>query len=289
MSGTTTTPVAALTIAGSDSGGGAGIQADLKTFAALGVHGASALTALTAQNTRGVSAVHAPPPAFVAEQIAAVLGDFDIRAIKTGMLYSADIIAAVADALAGRDTIPLVLDPVMIAASGDPLIQPDAVAMVVERLFPRAAIITPNLAEAAHLTGEPAATSLAAMERQAVLLRQRGARAVLVKGGHGEGDEAIDLLLDEAGVATFAAPRIMTRNIHGTGCTLSAAIAARLAHGDGLRAAVRFAKAWLAEAILAAKDQRLGAGSGPVHHFHALWPPVDEALAGEASAGEARP
>ncbi len=268
----TATPVAALTIAGSDSGGGAGIQADLKTFAALGVHGASAITALTAQNTRGVSAVHAPPPDFVAAQIEAVLSDLDIRAIKTGMLYSAEIISAVADVLGRSSAIPLVLDPVMVAASGDPLIRPDAIALVVERLFARAALVTPNLAEAAHLTGEPVAGTLADMERQAAMLRERGARAVLVKGGHGRGDEAVDLLLDDDGVVALSAPRIATRNIHGTGCTLSAAIAARLAHGDGLRAAVRFAKDWLAQAIAAAKDQRLGSGPGPVHHFHALWP-----------------
>jgi hydroxymethylpyrimidine/phosphomethylpyrimidine kinase len=279
-----TTPRSALTIAGSDSGGGAGIQADLKTFAALGVHGASALTALTAQNTRGVTAVHAPPPAFVAEQIEAVLSDLDIRAIKTGMLYSADIIATVADALAARPAIPLVLDPVMVAASGDPLIRPDAIKAVVERLFSRAALITPNLAEAAMLTGEPVATSPAEMERQGRKLLGLGAKGALVKGGHGDGAEAIDLLVTSDGVERFAAPRIATRNIHGTGCTLSAAIAARLALGDALRDAVAFAKIWLSGAIAAAKDQRLGAGPGPVHHFHQLWPAANSPAAGWGTA-----
>lgn len=266
----TTLPVA-LTIAGSDSGGGAGIQADLKTFSALGVYGTSVITALTAQNTRGVSAVHAPPPAFVAAQLVAVLDDFAVGAIKTGMLFSAGIIGAVADVLEARPPVALVLDPVMIATSGDPLIEPDAVAAIIARLFARATLITPNLAEAAHLTDEPVATSREAMERQGHLLLARGAQAVLVKGGHATGEEAIDLLVTADEIRAFAAPRIDTSNTHGTGCTLSAAIAAGLAKGLPLHAAIEQAKAYLTAALIAGAGLSLGKGAGPVHHFHALW------------------
>jgi len=264
------TPPVALTIAGSDSGGGAGIQADIKAMSALGVFATSAITAITAQNTRGVSAVHAVPPAVVKAQIVAVLTDFDVRAIKTGMLFSAPIIAAVAEAL-GESRAPLVLDPVMIATSGDRLIEDDAVSAMRALLFPRAALITPNLAEAAFLCGAAIAQTEAEMLAQARSIIKSGARAVLIKGGHGEGAESVDLLVSAREASRFAAPRIATRNTHGTGCTLSAAIAAYLAQGMVLEAAVSAAKLYLTEAVLAAKDQRLGQGAGPVQHFHAFW------------------
>lgn len=260
----------ALTIAGSDSGGGAGIQADLKTFSALGVFGTSALTALTAQNTLGVSAVHAPPPDFVAAQIAAVLTDFRVGAAKTGMLHSAEIITAVAEALAEAPDLPLVVDPVMIATSGDPLIRPEAVMVMVKKLFPRAALVTPNLAEAAALTHAPIAQDLDAMQRQGEAIRAMGARAVLMKSGHAEGAEAIDLLVSEEGTRLFSAPRVETRHTHGTGCTLSAAIAAGLARGQPMEEAIGEAKAYLTAALVAGRELGLGHGNGPVHHFHAL-------------------
>ncbi|CAN1505368.1 ThiD Hydroxymethylpyrimidine/phosphomethylpyrimidine kinase [Rhabdaerophilaceae bacterium] len=261
----------ALTIAGSDSSGGAGIQADLKTFSALGVYGASAITALTAQNTTGVSGVHAPAADFVGQQIDSVLDDLDVRAIKTGMLFSAAIAASVATSLDRRPHIPLVLDPVMVATSGDALIQQDAVATIIQRLFPRALLITPNLAEAAFLTGQSPARDLLEMEAQGRALLSRGARAVLVKGGHSAGSDAIDLLVRPDGVESFSARRIDTQNTHGTGCTLSAAIAAFLAHGDELESAVAKAKAYLTKALEAARDLKLGHGAGPVHHFFAQW------------------
>jgi hydroxymethylpyrimidine/phosphomethylpyrimidine kinase len=261
----------ALTIAGSDSGGAAGIQADLKTFSALGVYGASAITALTAQNTLGVQAVHAPPAEFVARQIRSVLDDMAVHAIKTGMLFSADIADSVADALDDNPNIPLVLDPVMVATSGDALIRQDAVAAIIRRLFPGAALITPNLAEAAFLTGLSPARDRMEMEAQGRALLARGARAVLVKGGHAGGEEAVDLLITPSGVKPFAAPRIKTSNTHGTGCTLAAAIAAHLARGDDLETAIGNAKEYLTGAIRAGAGWRLGHGAGPVHHFHAIW------------------
>lgn len=261
----------ALTIAGSDSGGGAGIQADLKTFSALGVFGTSAVTALTAQNTLGVQAVHAPPAAFVGQQIRSVLDDLPVRAIKSGMLFSSEIAASVADALDEKPDIPLVLDPVMVATSGDALIQQDAVAMIIRRLFPRAVLLTPNLAEAGFLTGLSPARDHIEMEAQGRALLARGARAVLIKGGHATGGDAIDLLITPSGVKFFAAPRIATNNSHGTGCTLAAAIAAFLARGEHLEAAITHAKNYLTEAIRAGAEWKLGHGPGPVHHFHAFW------------------
>lgn len=261
----------ALAIAGSDSGGCAGIQADLKTFSALEVFGTSAITCVTAQNTRGVGSVHAVPPAIVAAQIEAVLSDFQVGAIKTGMLFSAPIIAAIADVLDCYPALPLVLDPVMIATSGDPLIEQDAVAGIITRLFPRASLITPNLPEAAFLTGLSVAQDQHEMEAQARALLSRGAQAVLMKGGHQHGVEAIDLLVDAHGTYEFRAPRIETRNTHGTGCTLSAAIAAHLARGEGLHDAIAHAKAYLTGALEAGAKFSLGSGPGPVHHFHHLW------------------
>ena len=279
----------ALTIAGSDSSGGAGIQADLKTFTALGVYGASVLTALTAQNTQGVRAVHAPPAAFVTAQIDAVLDDLDVGGVKTGMLANADIVLAVAEALQRRPSLPLVVDPVMVATSGDRLLEPDAVDAYKTRLIPRAQLITPNLPEAAALLGEPVATDLAGAERQARALLSLGCGAVLVKGGHREASEAIDVLATADGRVEFVrAPWIATRNTHGTGCTLSAAIAGLLARRDPLAMvgapssqkpsdpvtrealveAVWRAKTFLTQALQSAAAQRLGHGHGPVDHLY---------------------
>ncbi|MBI3434512.1 MAG: bifunctional hydroxymethylpyrimidine kinase/phosphomethylpyrimidine kinase [Proteobacteria bacterium] len=261
----------AVTIAGSDSGGGAGIQADLKTFSALGVYGACAVTALTAQNTLGVRAIHAVPADFVAAQIDAVFSDLAVDAVKVGMLAQADVIEAVARGLDRHGCKALVLDPVMVATSGDRLLAPAAVDVLRRRLMPRACLVTPNLAEAAALTQTPVAEDEAAMRAQADVLLAQGARAVLVKGGHGGGAESVDLLVDAAGARRFAAPRIDTRNTHGTGCTLSAAIAAGLAKGHDLGAAVNAAKRYVTAALGAAHRLAIGRGRGPVHHFHAWW------------------
>lgn len=262
------TPRVALTIAGSDSGGGAGIQADLKTFAAFGVFGTSAIAALTAQNTTGVSGIHPVPPAFVAAQIAAVCEDMDVAAVKIGMLATSEIVAAVADALRPHSHIPVVLDPVMVATSGDRLLVPEAIDALIHKLMPVATCVTPNLHEAALLTATPLATTEADMERQGRAILAFGARAVLVKGGHGAGGESADLLVVPGRTARIAAPRIDSANTHGTGCSLSSAIAAGLALGHDLEASVRAAKTWLTGAIAAARTQRIGNGHGPVHHFH---------------------
>jgi hydroxymethylpyrimidine/phosphomethylpyrimidine kinase len=267
---TATTPIA-VTIAGSDSSGGAGIQADLKTFSALGVYGASVIAALTAQNTRGVTAIHEVPPGFVAAQIDAVFSDLTVAAVKIGMLGNADIIAAVAAGLARHEAANVVLDPVMVATSGDRLLKPDAVEVLRTQLMPRAVVITPNRPEAAALLDAPVATDEAAMRRQADGLLALGARAVLIKGGHAEGADSTDLLVIGDTATSFAAPRIATRNTHGTGCTLSAAIAAGLAKGQGLGEAVRDAKAYVTAAIAAADRLAIGTGQGPVHHFHRWW------------------
>ena len=261
----------AVTIAGSDSGGGAGIQADLKTFSALGVFGASVLTALTAQNTRGVSAVHDVQADFVRAQIDAVYGDLAVKSTKIGMLSQPAIIESVAAGLAAHQTGPVVLDPVMVAASGDPLITDDAVDILRSVLIPRADLITPNLHEAARLTGTDVVADREAMELQGQALLNLGSSAVLLKGGHGGGAEAADLLLSEAGPRWFSSPRIATQNTHGTGCTLSSAIAASLAKGATLTDAVAAAKAYIQAAIAAADQLAIGSGHGPVHHFHALW------------------
>ncbi len=260
----------ALTIAGSDSGGGAGIQADLKTFSALGVYGTSAITAITAQNTQRVTAVEILSPTLVAAQIAAVLDDIRIDAIKIGMLGRADVIEAVAKALLGSSA-PLVLDPVMVAKSGDALLQDDAVAALIRRLLPRADLVTPNLPEAARLLAVPPAQTPGDVEAQGQALIAMGARAVLMKGGHAAGPICTDLLITRDDVLTFSAPRLATQNTHGTGCTLSAAIAAGLAKGMALDAAVRRAHAWLHSAIAAADGLGIGHGHGPVHHFHEVW------------------
>lgn len=263
------TPIA-LTIAGSDSSGGAGIQADLKTFTALGVYGASVLTALTAQNTRGVDDVLPIPPAFVRAQIDSVLSDLDVKAAKTGMLANADVILAVAEILEGNAEIPLVCDPVMVATSGDVLLEPDAIGALRERLIPRASLLTPNIPEAARLLGCPEATDLDEMARQAEVLRAFGCAAVLLKGGHGSGKTATDILAHAGGIVPLEAPRIETPNTHGTGCTLSAAIAALLAAGEPLEQAVRRAKAFVWSALEAGAHCQIGHGSGPVDHLFAI-------------------
>ena len=261
---------AALTIAGSDSGGGAGIQADLKTFSALGVYGTSAITAITAQNTCGVLAVETLAPALVTQQIAAVLADIRIDAVKIGMLATPAVIAAVAEALKNW-TGPVVLDPVMVAKSGDALLQDDAIAALTRYLLPRADLLTPNLPEAARLLDQPLAETTAEAEAQGFALLDLGARAVLMKGGHAAGQVCTDLLITRDGVLTLTAPRIATRNTHGTGCSLSSAIAAELAKGQSLPLALRRAHGWLQGAIAAADGLGIGQGHGPVHHFHEVW------------------
>ncbi|MCJ2056018.1 bifunctional hydroxymethylpyrimidine kinase/phosphomethylpyrimidine kinase [Methylobacterium sp. J-048] len=263
----------AVTIAGSDSGGGAGIQADLKTFSALGVYGASVITALTAQNTRGVQGIHDVPADFVARQIDSVFSDLAVDAVKIGMLSQIAVIEAVADGLVRHAaTIPVVLDPVMVATSGDRLISEDAVAALRDRLLTRADLITPNLPEAAVLLGEAVAEDEAGAAAQARRLVALGARAVLIKGGHGTGALSVDHLVTADGHAqTFAAPRIATHNTHGTGCTLSSAITAGLARRLTLPEAVAAAKDYLTAALSAADRLEIGSGHGPVHHFHAIW------------------
>jgi hydroxymethylpyrimidine/phosphomethylpyrimidine kinase len=261
----------ALTIAGSDSSGGAGIQADLKTFAALGVYGASAITALTAQNTQGVEAVLVVPPDFVARQIKVVARDLSIGAVKIGMLATGEIIEAVAGALEILPGVPVVLDPVMVATSGDVLLDEDAIDTLRTVLLPRATLVTPNLPEAAKLLGGDEAKDERAMSGQAASLRRLGAKAVLIKGGHAEGDQAVDLLVDDEGELRLEAPRVKTGNAHGTGCTLSSAVAAELAKGASLREAAARAKAYVRAAIVAADQIEIGQGRGPVHHFHRWW------------------
>jgi hydroxymethylpyrimidine/phosphomethylpyrimidine kinase len=261
----------ALTIAGSDSGGGAGIQADLKTFSALGVYGASVITALTAQNTKGVSAIHDAPADFVTAEIDAVFSDLTVNAVKIGMLSHIDIIAAVAQGLQKWKPPFVVLDPVMVATSGDRLIREDASAAIVSELFPRVTVITPNLAEAATLLDRATATNEAEMQTQGEALLAMGAQAVLMKGGHGTSDESVDLLITPSGTKRYSARRVNTKNTHGTGCTLSAAIAAGLAKGMTLDRAVAAAKSYVTAALEASSTLHIGHGSGPVHHFHAFW------------------
>jgi hydroxymethylpyrimidine/phosphomethylpyrimidine kinase len=265
----------AVTIAGSDSSGGAGIQADLKTFAALGVYGASVITALTAQNTQGVTAIHDVPADFIAAQIDAVFSDLDIAAVKIGMLSQAPAIEAVAQGLARHRAKNIVLDPVMIASSGDALLANEAIETLRRELIPRALVVTPNLPEAAALTGASPARNEAEMEIQAREILSLGARHVLIKGGHGEGDDSVDLLIGEGEVVRLSAKRIATKNTHGTGCTLSSAIAAGLAKGLGLIAAAQAAKTYVTAAIAHADELKIDRnpelGHGPLHHFYAQW------------------
>jgi hydroxymethylpyrimidine/phosphomethylpyrimidine kinase len=263
-------PPIALTVAGSDSSGGAGIQADLKTFSAFGVYGASVITALTAQNTRGVQAVHAVPAGFVAAQLDSVLSDLDVGAIKTGMLADAGIVETVAGRLRAGPRRPLVVDPVMVATSGDVLLQPEAVGAVKGALAPLATLLTPNLAEAAVLLGAAKAEDEAAMRAQAKALLALGCGAVLVKGGHGTGEEAVDVLAHGSDVEILRGPRIDTPHTHGTGCTLSAAIAALLAQGTPLGEAVRRAKAFVWQGLQSGRTLAVGGGRGPVDHLYAI-------------------
>jgi hydroxymethylpyrimidine/phosphomethylpyrimidine kinase len=264
-----TIPIA-LTIAGSDSSGGAGIQADLKTFAACGVYGASVITALTAQNTQGVSAVHVVPAEFVTAQLDAVFSDLDVNAVKIGMVAQRDVVEAIVAGLERWSPPHLVVDPVMIATSGDRLLAPEAVAVLRDQLVPHAQLITPNLPEAAALLGVAVAASESEIERQGRQLLALGCAAVLIKGGHGTGAESIDYLFDAGATVRFAAPRLATANTHGTGCSLSSAIAAGLAKGEDLGTAVGHAKVYISAAIAAADRLRVGRGHGPVHHFHAF-------------------
>lgn len=263
----------ALTIAGSDSGGGAGIQADLKSFSALGVYGASVITAITAQNTRTVAAVEMVSPAMVAAQIDAVFDDLDVRAVKIGMVGGAPVITKLATHLRralARHPVPVVLDPVMVAKSGDALLADQAVAALRDELLPLATILTPNLPEAARLLGCDPAASSAGMAEQGQALRALGPAYVLMKGGHAAGDICTDLLIGPE-TLTLTAARQQTRNTHGTGCSLSSAIAAGLAQGLDVAQAVSRAHRWLQGAIAAADDLSIGSGHGPVHHFHNIW------------------
>ncbi|MDE2607032.1 MAG: bifunctional hydroxymethylpyrimidine kinase/phosphomethylpyrimidine kinase [Burkholderiales bacterium] len=261
-----------LSIAGSDSGGGAGIQADLKTFSALGCYGMTAITALTAQNTLGVRSIHAVPLPHLADQIDAVIEDIGADAVKIGMLHSADTVRTVASALVRHRITKVVLDPVMVATSGAKLIDDQAIAVLVRELFPLATVVTPNLDEAALLVGRPLASE-ADMEAAARQLIAQGAPAMLLKGGHLAGDQVSDLLLARDGAPQWMrAPRIPTSNTHGTGCTLSSAIASHLALGADLGEAVARARDYVRGALEAGARVRTGAGSGPLNHGHAPQP-----------------
>jgi len=260
----------ALTIAGSDSGGGAGIQADLKTFAAHGVFGTSAITALTAQNTVRVEGVYAIPPEFVARQIDAVVKDIGADAIKTGMLFNARIIETVAAKIVEHRLRPLVVDPVMMAKSGDALLEPEAREALISSLLPLATVVTPNLPEAQVLCGFPV-TDIEGMRRAARAIHARGPRCVVVKGGHlASTGFSTDLFYDGERFEELTGPRIETRNTHGTGCTLASAIAARLALGDEMRDAVRAAKRYVSGIIAASSGLRIGHGHGPMNHMALL-------------------
>lgn len=260
----------AVTIAGSDSGGGAGIQADLKTFAALGVYGACVVTALTAQNTKGVLAIHDVPADFIAAQIDAVFSDFDVGAVKIGMLGNAPAVDAVNAGLARHRARNIVVDPVMAASSGERLLRADALGAL-RKLIARATVLTPNLPEAAALLDAPLARDEDEMRAQAQKLLALGPGAVLIKGGHADAVESVDLLVETDRCTRFAAPRIVTKNTHGTGCTLASAIAAGLAKRLSLAEAVREAKTYISGAIAAADRLNVSSGRGPLHHFFKWW------------------
>jgi hydroxymethylpyrimidine/phosphomethylpyrimidine kinase len=266
----TVKPPIALTIAGSDPSGGAGIQADLKTFSALGVYGATVITALTAQNTRGVTSVFAIPADFIAAQFRAVVSDLAVSAIKTGMLGEAVTVETVARLIAEVPAVPVVVDPVMVATSGDNLLAPDAIDAVRRLLIPRATLITPNVPEAAMLLDSPPAQSEAEMQAQAAALMKFGCGAVLLKGGHATGPEAVDILFDGDTHHVLRQPRIETRNTHGTGCTLSAAIAGNLAQGMSLSESVAAAKLFVWNALASGAGRAIGIGNGPVDPHFAL-------------------
>lgn len=268
----------ALSIAGSDSGGGAGIQADLKTFAAVGVYGASVITAVTAQNTVEVRAIHDVPTDVIAEQLDAVFDDIQIHAVKIGMLSRPEVIETVVAALDRHQAVNIVLDPVMVAKSGDKLLNDDAIAVLREHLIPRATVITPNLPEAAEILGETPVTQAQAMTGVGERLLALGAQGVVLKGGHLADTQSSDLLLSGNRSWWFTTPRIDTRNTHGTGCTLSSAIAGYLARGCELPVAVEHAKTYVQNAISAADALDVGRGHGPVNHFDQLWrsaPPTE--------------
>lgn len=260
----------ALTIAGSDSGGGAGIQADLKTFSALGVYGASVLTAITAQNTKGVTAVEDVSAGMVRAQMDAVFSDLKVDAVKIGMVSRTETIEHIAAGLHGLGK-SVVMDPVMVATSGHRLLQEDAIEGLRSLLLPLALLATPNLPEAALLSGRPVATTREEVIRQAETILKAGVGAVLIKGGHATGPESIDMFLDATGIQEFAMPRIETTNDHGTGCTLASAITAHLALGYPLVDAVGLAKDYLQGALAAGRELRVGHGHGPVHHFYRWW------------------
>ena len=261
-----------LTIAGSDSGGGAGIQADLKTFAALGCYGMTAITALTAQNTQGVTAIHPVPPDFAAEQLDAVFSDIGTDAVKIGMLFSPELIQTVADRLSQHKAGNIVLDPVMVAQSGDKLLQDDAIEAIKTYLMPLADIVTPNLPEAEVLLGK-SLSDQDSLKPAAKELSRLGSCSVLIKGGHGKTPTSTDILYlaDKDHWIELTGDRITTQNNHGTGCTLSSAIAAYLAKGNSIEAAVRDAKTYISEAIQTGAEYQLGRGHGPVHHFFKFW------------------
>lgn len=259
-----------LSIAGSDPSGGAGIQADIKTATALGVYASAVITSLTAQNTIGVSAVLPIPSSFVAKQIASVMADLDVRAIKIGMVGTADVAAAVAETLQHFPGPAIVLDPVMVATSGDRLVTPETVAVIRDELVPLATLVTPNLPETAALRGGDVPDGRTSMEAAAMGLREAGAQAVLVKGGHLASTTSQDVLVDAGGVTWFETRRVETPNTHGTGCTLSSAIASYLVKGCSLRDAIRRAKDYLTGALEAGAEQHVGAGSGPVDHMWRL-------------------
>lgn len=261
----------ALTIAGSDPSGGAGIQADLKTFAALEVYGASVITALTAQNTKGVTDIHDVPGDFIGAQMDAVFSDLDIAAVKIGMLSQVAAIKSVAAGLRRHNAKNMVLDPVMAATSGDRLLATGAVAALRRELIPFVLVVTPNLAEAAALTGASLARNEREMEVQAREILSLGARNVLIKGGHGAGDESVDILIGQGEVVRMSAKRTATKNTHGTGCTLSSAIAAGLAKGRDLITAAQEAKVYVTGAIANADALHVGHGHGPLHHFYREW------------------
>jgi hydroxymethylpyrimidine/phosphomethylpyrimidine kinase len=261
-----------LTIAGSDSGGGAGIQADLKTFAALGCYGMSAITALTAQNTVGVQGIHAVPAAFLKSQLQSVIEDIGVDAVKIGMLHEPGVVEVVAWAIEHYHLQRVVLDPVMVATSGDRLIADATVNVLVDHLFPLATVITPNLDEAALLLGRPIAAVSDLSDAAHALLLQ-GAKAVLLKGGHLPGDQVVDVLArpDHADVV-LASARVSSRNTHGTGCTLSSAMAAHLALGETLESAVHSARAYILGAIQAGAGVQVGHGHGPLNHGYSPVP-----------------
>jgi hydroxymethylpyrimidine/phosphomethylpyrimidine kinase len=266
-------PPVALTIATSDPSGGAGIQADLKTFSALGAYGTAVLVALTAQNTRGVTGIHVVPAPFITEQLDTLLVDVVVDAVKIGMLANAEVVRTVAAALTRHQPPFVVLDPVMVAASGDRLLEPDAVREMRDHLLPLVDLVTPNLPEAAALLGTEVATTTEGAERQARDLCRVGARRVLLKGGHRtDSPESADVLVGGADPVTwFPAPRVATTHTHGTGCTLSSAIAALRPRRSDWPTAIEEAKAYVTQALITAERLGVGKGNGPVHHFHAWW------------------